>query len=573
MTMSLNFQFFLNAGGTYEGFELRVDVSPTRDRNAGDNNAVKIRVNGVRMQEAMLNPLGHYSFVVRAPELGLLHGKRIDVELEIPVVGRLNGSVQVEGLPFRLENPMRARGTLLDTDVQRLDWEFIEATTSYVLSYKFKRHSCQLFLNGFLLWEEKYRGGSFRNLLGRQEPIAPPVTRVLEAGLGDACHCAIEVTVGLERGLLHGRAKINMRDLGAKVSARPLDDVVFEPLLQPERALPPWDGTAVQWSRPRKVSHIAARLQAGLQETNPHAALESSQSMRGVAVPTRNPVLVTRSLPGTRIQLDATQSPSGAAPDPYSSRGLHHSASVGSRFPHLGSGGGAGAWAPTGGQTQRDMQAPAGAGQGASTPFRDAPDPGAGTGAAMLRPVPSAPPLQYVSEPVAPATVFAQDARGGVLQHLRTGSGQQSSFSSLDGSEVGGSCSPSSISRTSSSMDKGGYPRTCPQSPSLTQRLSTGSSHDSLGAASGSQYSVSRADRQHDGNPPSSPSGTYSLLRSEMSAGSVPPQGSWGPGSVPLYRASGPPVVQYNGGNIPGVQSHEVYRGPSLGFTPEFFPR
>lgn len=85
----------------------------------GDNNAVKIKINGIRMQEAMLNPLGHYSFVVRAPELGLLHAKRIDVELEIPVVGKLNGTVQVEGLPYKLEHPMRARGSLVDTEVQR----------------------------------------------------------------------------------------------------------------------------------------------------------------------------------------------------------------------------------------------------------------------------------------------------------------------------------------------------------------------------------------------------------------------------------------------------------------------
>lgn len=36
MTRSLLFQFFLGNGGISEGFELLVEVSPTKDRNAGE---------------------------------------------------------------------------------------------------------------------------------------------------------------------------------------------------------------------------------------------------------------------------------------------------------------------------------------------------------------------------------------------------------------------------------------------------------------------------------------------------------------------------------------------------------
>lgn len=62
-----------------------------------------------------------------------------------------------------------------------------------------------------------------------------------------------EVSVWMEKGVLHGKAKINMRDLGVTKSAASAEDFVFESLLQPERGQPSPDGTPVQWSRPRKV--------------------------------------------------------------------------------------------------------------------------------------------------------------------------------------------------------------------------------------------------------------------------------------------------------------------------------
>jgi hypothetical protein len=66
----------------------------------------------------------------------------------------------------------------------RLDWEFVFHGTSYILSYKYKSSTCQLFLNGFPLWESK--STSIRARLGSSKPVAPGAVTVLEKGLGVA---------------------------------------------------------------------------------------------------------------------------------------------------------------------------------------------------------------------------------------------------------------------------------------------------------------------------------------------------------------------------------------------------
>lgn len=70
----------------------------------------------------MLDLSWNCSFRVQnVPELGVLNGKRVDVELRTSVVGKLTGgTARIEGMPIRLENPMRVReGGHIATEVQR----------------------------------------------------------------------------------------------------------------------------------------------------------------------------------------------------------------------------------------------------------------------------------------------------------------------------------------------------------------------------------------------------------------------------------------------------------------------